>query len=75
MSPDEYYDPVECAELQAEDEVLADLMTEYMDRRENGVVTVFPDLQACAHEHGARMAENFETLVVYWELKRAQGEA
>jgi hypothetical protein len=70
-----YYDPVEREELAAEDEVLADLMCEYMMRRDAGVTVIYPDLLARAQEHGDRVAANFETLVVYWELKRIEGEA
>ena len=72
---DNYPDPVEREELRDEDEILADLMAEYMLRREAGVVVIYPDLLARAEEFGARVAENFETLVVYWELKRLEGEA
>jgi hypothetical protein len=72
---DNYPDPAEREELRDEDEVLADLMCEYMTRREAGVVVIFPDLLARAEEFGERVAENFETLVVYWELKRLEGEA
>jgi hypothetical protein len=75
MCEDHYYDPVEREELRDEDEILADLLAEYMLRREAGVVVVYPDLLARAEEHGARVAANFETLVVYWELKRLEGEA
>jgi|tagenome__1003787_1003787.scaffolds.fasta_scaffold20570777_2 hypothetical protein len=73
---DNYYpDPSEREELRDEDELLADLMAEYMLRREAGVVVIFPDLLARASEFGDRVAANFETLVVYWELKRIEGEA
>jgi hypothetical protein len=73
---DNYYpDPAERDELRDEDEVLADLMCEYMTRREAGAVVVFPELQARAAEFGNRAAVNFEELVVYWELKRWEGEA
>jgi hypothetical protein len=70
-----YPDPAERETLRDEDEVLTDLMCEYMTRREAGVVVIFPDLLARAAEFGDRTAANFETLVVYWELKRIQGEA
>jgi len=73
---DNYYpDPAEREELRDEDEILIDLMAEYMLRREAGVVVIYPDLLARAEEFGDRVATNFETLVVYWELKRAEGEA
>jgi hypothetical protein len=73
---DNYYpDPAEREELRDEDEILADLMAEYMLRREAGVVVIYPDLLARAEEFGERVAANFETLVVYWELKRLEGEA
>jgi hypothetical protein len=72
---DDYPDPAERDVLREEDEVLATLMAEYMLRREAGVVVVYPDLLARAQEFGPQLAANFETLVVYWELKRAQGEA
>jgi hypothetical protein len=73
---DNYYpDPAEREELRDEDEILTDLMAEYMLRREAGVVVIYPDLLARAEEFGQRVAANFETLVVYWELKRLEGEA
>ncbi|MCW2995578.1 MAG: hypothetical protein JWQ18_3073 [Conexibacter sp.] len=72
---DNYPDPGESEELRDEDEVLADLMAEYMLRREAGVIVIYPDLLARAEEFGQRVAANFETLVVYWELKRLEGEA
>jgi predicted membrane-bound mannosyltransferase len=73
---DNYYpDPAEREELRDEDEILTDLMAEYMLRREAGVVVIYPDLLARAEEFGERVAANFETLVVYWELKRIEGEA
>jgi hypothetical protein len=75
MTEDHYYDPIEREELREEDEILTGLMAEYMLRREAGVVIVYPDLLARAEEHGDRVAANFETLVVYWELKRLEGEA
>ena len=70
-----HYDPVEREELREEDEILTELLAEYMLRREAGVVVVYPDLLARAEEHGDRAAANFETLVVYWELKRLEGKA
>ena len=75
MTDEHYYDPVEREELREEDQVLTDLKCEYMTRREAGVVVIYPDLLARAQEHGDRVASNFETLVVYWELKRIEGEA
>ena len=73
---DNYYpDPAEREELRDEDAILADLMAEYMLRREAGVIIIYPDLLARAEEFGDRVAANFETLVVYWELKRAEGQA
>ena len=73
---DNYYpDPAEREELRDEDAILTDLMAEYMLRREAGVVVIYPDLLARAEEFGERVAANFETLVVYWELKRLEGEA
>jgi hypothetical protein len=75
MCEDHYYDPVEREELREEDEILADLLAEYMLRREAGVIIIYPDLLARAEEFGDRVAANFETLVVYWELKRVQGQA
>lgn len=70
-----YYDPVEREELRAEDEILADLLAEYMLHRGASALAIYPDLAARAAEHGDRVAANFETLVVYWELKRLEGEA
>jgi hypothetical protein len=70
----DYPDPAEREELREEDEILTDLMCEYMTRREAGVIVIFPDLLARAEEFGERVAANFETLVVYWELHRG-GEA
>jgi hypothetical protein len=75
MTHDDYYDPVECDELREEDEILTDLMCDYMTRRQAGIAIIYPDLLARAQEHGERVATNFETLVVYWELKRIEGEA
>jgi predicted membrane-bound mannosyltransferase len=76
MTYDENYpDPAEREALRDEDQLLTDLMCEYMTRREAGVVVIFPDLLARAAEFGERAAANFETLVVYWELKRIEGEA
>jgi hypothetical protein len=75
MCEDHYYDPVEREELREEDEILADLLAEYMLRREAGVIIIYPYLLARAEEFGDRVAANFETLVVYWELKRVQGQA
>jgi hypothetical protein len=72
---DNYPDPVEREELRDEDAILTDLMAEYMLRREAGVIVIYPDLLARAEEFGQRVAANFETLVVYWELKRLEGEA
>jgi hypothetical protein len=73
---DNYYpDPAEREELREEDAVLTDLMAEYMLRREAGVIVIDPELLARAEEFGDRVAANFETLVVYWELKRLEGEA
>jgi hypothetical protein len=73
---DNYYpDPAEREELCEGDAVLTDLMADYMLRREAGVVVIYPDLLARAEEFGERVAANFETLVVYWELKRIEGEA
>jgi predicted membrane-bound mannosyltransferase len=73
---DNYYpDPAEREELRDEDAILTDLMAEYMLRREAGVVVIYPELLARAEEFGERVAANFETLVVYWELKRLEGEA
>jgi hypothetical protein len=75
MTEDHYDDPGEREELSDEDEILADLMAHYMLGREAGVVVIYPDLLARASEFGDRVAANFETLVVYWELKRLEGEA
>ena len=75
MCEDHYYDPVEREELREEDEILADLLAEYMLHRGAGALTIYPHLRARAEEHGVRLAANFETLVVYWELKRLEGEA
>lgn len=75
MCEDHYYDPVEREELRAEDEILADLLAEYMLHRGAGALAIYPDLLARAEEHGDRVAANFETLVVYWELKRLEGQA
>jgi hypothetical protein len=62
---DNYYpDPAEREELRDEDELLADLMAEYIVRREAGVVVIYPDLLARASEFGDRVAANFETLFV-----------
>jgi hypothetical protein len=73
---DNYYpDPAEREELREEDAVLTDLMAEYMLRREAGVIVIYPELLARAEEFGDRVAAKFETLVVYWELKRLEGEA
>jgi hypothetical protein len=73
---DNYYpDPAEREELHDEDDILTDLMCEYMTRREAGVIVIYPDLLARASEFGDRVAINFETLVVYWELKRVEGQA
>jgi hypothetical protein len=73
---DNYYpDPAEREELREEDEILTDLMAEYMLRREAGVIVIYPELLARAEEFGDRVAASFETLVVYWELKRLEGEA
>jgi hypothetical protein len=73
---DNYYpDPAEREELGDEDMILTDLMAEYMLRREAGVVVIYPELLARAQEFGDRVAANFETLVVYWELKRLEGDA
>jgi hypothetical protein len=73
---DNYYpDPAEREELRDEDVVLTDLMAEYMLRREAGVIVIYPELLARASEFGDRVAANFATLVVYWELKRLEGEA
>ncbi|WCB95680.1 hypothetical protein DSM104299_04429 [Baekduia alba] len=73
---DNYYpDPAEREELGDEDMILTDLMAEYMLRREAGVIVIYPELLARAQEFGDRVAANFETLVVYWELKRLEGEA
>jgi hypothetical protein len=73
---DNYYpDPIEREELREEDAILTDLMAEYMLRREAGVIVIYPELFARASEFGDRVAANFETLVVYWELKRLEGEA
>lgn len=75
MCEDHYYDPVEREELREEDEILADLLAEYMLHRGAGALAIYPHLLARAAEHGDRAAANFETLVVYWELKRLEGEA
>ena len=75
MTDDHYYDPVEREELRAEDEILADLLAEYMQHRGAGALAIYPNLVARAAEHGDRVAANFETLVVYWELKRLEGQA
>jgi hypothetical protein len=75
MTEDHYYDPVEREELREEDEILADLLAEYMLHRGAGALAIYPNLLARAAEHGDRVAANFETLVVYWELKRLEGEA
>jgi hypothetical protein len=75
MCEDHYYDPVEREELAAEDAILTDLMAEYMLHRGASALAIYPDLLARAEEHGRRVAANFETLVVYWELKRLEGEA
>lgn len=75
MCEDHYYDPVERDELAEEDEILADLLAEYMLHRGAGALAIYPDLLARAEEHGNRVAANFETLVAYWELKRLEGEA
>jgi hypothetical protein len=75
MCEDHYYDPVEREELREEDEVLADLLAEYMLHRGAGALAIYPDLLARAAEHGDRVAAHLETLVVYWELKRLEGEA
>ena len=72
---DNYPDPAEREELRDEEDILTDLMCEYMTRREAGVIVIFPDLLARAAEFGDRVAVNFESLVVYWELKRAEGQA
>ncbi len=70
-----YYDPVEREELREEDEILADLLAEYMLHRGASALAIYPDPAARAAEHGDRVAANFETLVVYWESKRLEGEA
>jgi hypothetical protein len=75
MTDDHYYDPVEREELAEEDEILADLLAEYMLHRGASALAIYPGLMARAEEHGDRVAANFETLVVYWELKRLEGEA
>ncbi len=75
MTSDAYPDPAEREALREEDEVLTTLLADYMQRREAGVVVIFPDLLARAQEFGPQVAANFEMLVVYWELKRIEGEA
>jgi hypothetical protein len=75
MTFDGYPDPAEREVLREEDEVLTTLMADYMQRREAGVVVIYPDLLARAQEFGPQAAANFEMLVVYWELKRIEGEA
>jgi hypothetical protein len=75
MSYGDYPDPAEREELREEDEVLTDLLADYMEHRGSGALAIYPDLLARAQEHGDRVAANFETLVVYWELKRLEGEA
>jgi hypothetical protein len=75
MTEDHYYDPVEREELRAEDEILTDLMAEYMLHRGTGALVIYPELLARAEEHGDRVAANLETLLVYWELKHLEGEA
>lgn len=75
MSYSDYPDPAERDELREEDTLLTELLGEYMDQRGAGALTIYPNLLARAQEHGDRVAANFETLVVYWELKRLEGEA
>jgi hypothetical protein len=74
---DNYHDPGERESLSAEDDLLATLLAEYIVNREQGApaMSLLPELQARAAEFGDRAATNFEELVVYWELKRVEGDA
>ena len=71
MSDDlNYPDPAEREVLQAEDELLASLIGEYIARRETGALALLDELLARAAEFGDTTRDKLEDLVVFWELKR-----
>ena len=71
MSDDLHYpDPAEREVLQAEDELLAGLIGEYIARRETGALALLDELLARAAEFGDQTRDKLEDLVVFWELKR-----
>jgi hypothetical protein len=67
---DDYPDPAEREVLREEEELVAELIGQYIARREAGAVVLLDELLARAAEFGARARTNLEDLIVCWELAR-----
>ena len=67
---DDYPDPAERDVLRDEEQLLADLMGEYIAGRETGAIVLLDDLLARASEFGTRIRTNLEDLIVLWEASR-----
>lgn len=76
MSYSDYPDPVERRELTEVEELVVDLMAEYMERRSEGAMELYDTLVARAAAHGGdHAAEAFEIAVASWETARLIGDA
>lgn len=69
MSRD-HLDPVELAELAAEDQALSNLLDEYVRRRELAMAPCVLDLMAAAAEFGDRAAANLRAVIALYERLR-----
>ena len=66
-------DPAERDVLRAEDELLAGLVGEYVQRREAGLTPAVHDLLARASEFGTETAHRLRLVIAFYEAMRAAG--
>lgn len=63
----EHPDPLEREELHAEDLQIADLLSEYIQRRENGAPPRLHELLAAADEFGPNAGRKLRTVAAFYE--------